>query len=72
MDINRHMYYGLIQDGVKELVVERLGHYSEQEYHQVLVGMTGKSDCFMMSNQELACTIENLKNEGYLSGTSIK
>ncbi len=72
MDINRHAYYGLIQDGVKELVVERLGHYSEQEYHQILTSMTGKSDCFMMSNQELEYTLEHLKNEGYLSGTAVK
>ncbi len=72
MDINRHTYYGLIHDGIKELVVERFGHYSEQEYHQILNSMTGKADCFLMSNEELAHTLEHLKTEGYLSESCLK
>ncbi|RJX70163.1 hypothetical protein DZ860_13480 [Vibrio sinensis] len=66
MDIHRHTYYRLIHHGVKSLMVDRIGHFSEMEYHEYLQSMTGKSSCFSMSNDELQITVSNLRSEGYL------
>ncbi len=66
MDIHRHTYYGLIHHGIKSLLVDRVGHFTELDYHEYLSLMTGKSSCFSMSNEELQVTVDNLKSEGYL------
>ncbi|WP_047043639.1 hypothetical protein [Vibrio mexicanus] len=66
MDIHRHTYYGLIHHGIKSLLVDRVGHFTELDYHEYLSLMTGKSSCFSMSNEELQLTVDNLKSEGYL------
>ncbi|MCV3263398.1 hypothetical protein OGZ01_12450 [Vibrio harveyi] len=61
-----HTYYGLIHHGIKTLLLDRVGHYTEEEYHQYLNLMTGKSTCFTMSHDELEATVDNLLREGYL------
>lgn len=66
MEIQRHTYYRLIHHGIKSLLVDRVGHFTELEYHQYLGLMTGKSSCFAMTDEELQLTVENLKSEGYL------
>lgn len=66
MEVQRHTYYRLIHAGIKSLLVDRVGHFTELEYHQYLNGMTGKSSCFSMSNEELLFTVESLRDEGYL------
>ncbi|MGF1743122.1 regulatory protein GemA [Vibrio profundum] len=66
MEIHRHTYYGLIHHGIKSLLVERIGHFTEMEYHQYLSVITGKSSCFSMSDDELRNTVDNLRQEGYL------
>ncbi|WP_070965226.1 hypothetical protein [Vibrio sonorensis] len=66
MEIHRHTYYRLIHHGIKSLLVDRLGHFTECEYHEYLCLMTGKSSCFSMSDDELVLTVDNLKEEGYL------
>ncbi|MCW8334350.1 hypothetical protein J4N42_05635 [Vibrio sp. SCSIO 43135] len=66
MEVQRHTYYGLIHHGIKSLLVDRIGHFTEMEYHEYLALMTGKSSCFAMSNDELINTVDNLRNEGYL------
>ncbi|AUI86393.1 hypothetical protein BS333_08340 [Vibrio azureus] len=66
MTIHRHTYYGLIHHGIKALLLDRVGHYTEEEYHQYLNLMTGKSTCFTMSYDELEATVDNLLHEGYL------
>ncbi|GEM74610.1 hypothetical protein [Vibrio sagamiensis] len=66
MTIQRHTYYGLIHHGIKALLLDRVGHYTEEEYHQYLSLMTGKSTCFTMSYDELEATVDNLLHEGYL------
>ncbi|MGF1720538.1 hypothetical protein L4D20_10925 [Vibrio kyushuensis] len=66
MDIHRHTYYGLIHHGIKTLLVDRIGHFTEMEYHEYLNLMTGKSCCFSMSDAELRSAVDNLRNEGYL------
>ncbi|WP_413788369.1 hypothetical protein [Vibrio campbellii] len=49
MMLHRHTYYGLIHHGIKTLLLDRVGHYTEEEYHQYLNLMTGKSTCFTVS-----------------------
>ncbi|MEZ8823202.1 hypothetical protein AB4259_02385 [Vibrio amylolyticus] len=66
MDIYRHTYYGLIHHGIKSLLVDRIGHFTEMEYHEYLSLMTGKSSCFAMSDEELRSAVDNLRCEGYL------
>ena len=66
MEIHRHTYYGLIHHGIKSLLVERIGHFTEMEYHQYLSVITGKSSCFSISDDELRNTVDNLRQEGYL------
>lgn len=66
MEHHRHTYYRLIHHGIKTLVQDRFGHYSELEYHEYLNVMTGKSSCFVMSDEELLFTVESLREEGYL------
>ncbi|MDE1334269.1 hypothetical protein [Vibrio aestuarianus] len=66
MDMHRNTYYDLIHYGIKELVIDRIGHFSEVEYHQYLGLITGKDSCFSMTNEELIITVANLKSEGYL------
>ncbi|UPQ86956.1 hypothetical protein [Vibrio sinaloensis] len=66
MEVQRHTYYRLIHAGIKSLLVDRVGHFTELEYHQYLNGMTGKSSCFSMSDEELLFTVESLRDEGYL------
>ena len=66
MMLHRHTYYGLIHHGVKTLLLDRVGHYTEEEYHHYLNLMTGKSTCFTMSHDELEATVDNLLREGYL------
>lgn len=66
MEIHRHTYYRLIHHGIKSLLVDRIGHFTEHEYHDYLNYMTGKSSCFAMTNEELEVAVTNLKNEGYL------
>ncbi|MDN3698147.1 MULTISPECIES: hypothetical protein [Vibrio] len=66
MTVQRHTYYGLIHHGIKALLLDRIGHFTESEYHQYLDLMTGKSSCFAMSCEELHSTVENLRSEGYL------
>ncbi|KKP11484.1 hypothetical protein VS84_02318 [Vibrio cholerae] len=45
---------------------DRMGYYSALDYQQTLYGMTGKSSCLTMSDDELASTLEALRSEGYL------
>ncbi len=66
MEVHRHTYYRLIHHGIKSLLADRLGHFTEIEYHQYLNVMTGKSSCFAMSDEELKLAVDNLRNEGYL------
>ncbi len=66
MEVHRHTYYRFIHHGIKSLLVDRLGHFTEIEYHQYLNVMTGKSSCFAMSDEELKLAVDNLRNEGYL------
>ncbi len=66
MEVQRHTYYRLIHHGIKTLLVDRVGHFSEIEYHEYLNVMTGKSSCFSMSDEELQFAVENLRSEGYL------
>lgn len=66
MEVQRHTYYRLIHHGIKSLLVERVGHFTELDYHQYLNSMTGKSSCFSMSDEELQFTIDSLRDEGYL------
>ncbi|MEF1269826.1 hypothetical protein QTO03_07145 [Vibrio campbellii] len=66
MMLPRHTYYGLSHHGIKTLLLDRVGHYTEEEYHQYLNLMTGKSTCFTMSHDELEATVDNLLREGYL------
>ena len=66
MEIHRHTYYRLIHHGIKSLLVDRIGHFTEHEYHDYLNYMTGKSSCFAMTNEALEVAVTNLKNEGYL------
>ncbi|WP_367986724.1 hypothetical protein AB2S62_09010 [Vibrio sp. NTOU-M3] len=66
MELHRHTYYHLIHHGIKSLLVDRIGHFTETEYHQYLNLMTGKSCCFSMSDTELQVTVESLREEGYL------
>lgn len=63
---SRDTYRSLIHHGIKALLLDRIGHYSENEYHQYLNLMTGKSSCGIMTNDELAATVDNLLCEGYL------
>ncbi len=63
---SRKTYHNLIHHGVKALLLDRLGHYTNEEYHQYLSLMTGKYSCFSMSEEELAFTVDNLRCEGYL------
>jgi hypothetical protein len=46
--------------------MDRIGHFTEREYHEYLDLTTGKSTCFTMSEEELEQTLDNLKSEGYL------
>ena len=66
MEMSRHTYYRLIHHGIKSLLKERLGHFTEVEYHEYLNGITGKSCCFSMSDEELEFTLTSLQNEGYI------
>lgn len=66
MDIDRDTYYGLIHHGIRELVIDRIGHFSEFECHQYLGLITGKDSCFSMTDEELQIAVANLKSEGYL------
>ncbi|KII75602.1 hypothetical protein [Vibrio renipiscarius] len=66
MEMKRHSYYHLIHHGIKTLLVDRIGHFTELEYHQYLNMMTGKSTCFSMSNDELVNAVNSLREEGYL------
>ncbi|TOL96289.1 hypothetical protein CGH88_08240 [Vibrio parahaemolyticus] len=66
MLLHRHTYYGLIHNGIKALLLDRIGRYTEEEYHQYLSLMTGKSTCFTMTHEELEATVDNLLREGYL------
>ncbi|NOH81597.1 hypothetical protein F0231_17805 [Vibrio sp. RE86] len=66
MEVQRHTYYRLIHHGIKSLLVDRIGHFTELEYHEYLNGMTGKSSCFAMSDDELRFAVDNLRSEGYL------
>ncbi|WP_261882921.1 hypothetical protein [Vibrio pelagius] len=66
MTLQRHTYYGLIHHGIKTLLMDRIGHFTEHEYHEYLDLTTGKSTCFMMSEEELEQTLDNLRSEGYL------
>jgi len=66
MTLQRHTYYSLIHHGIKTLLMDRVGHFTEREYHEYLDLTTGKSTCFAMSEQELENTLDNLKSEGYL------
>ncbi|MEF1290033.1 hypothetical protein [Vibrio sp. M260118] len=66
MEVQRHTYYRLIHQGIKCLLVDRIGHFTELEYHEYLNGMTGKSSCFSMSDEELQFTVDSLLSEGYL------
>lgn len=66
MGLHRRTYYGLIHHGFKALLLDRLGHYSDDEYHHYLGLTTGKTTCFAMTDDELAITVENLRCEGYL------
>ncbi|MGP8307651.1 hypothetical protein [Vibrio sp. YIC-376] len=62
----RQTYHRLIHHGVKALLLDRVGYYTEEKYHQYLSLMTGKTSCFSMSDEELAATVDNLLGEGYL------
>ncbi|MDA0147812.1 hypothetical protein [Vibrio sp. LaRot3] len=66
MELERQTYYHLIHLGVKSLLVDRMGHFNNDEYHHTLNIMTGKSSCFSMSDDELIGTVDNLRDEGYL------
>ncbi|HCH1192776.1 TPA: hypothetical protein NKP78_004870 [Vibrio parahaemolyticus] len=66
MLLHRHTYYGLIHHGIQALLLDRIGRYTEEEYHQYLSLMTGKSTCFTMTHEELEATVDNLLREGYL------
>ncbi|TQP23378.1 hypothetical protein FLL94_13440 [Vibrio cholerae] len=66
MELQRHHCYDLIHIGMRELLEDRMGYYSALDYQQTLYGMTGKSSCLTMSDDELASTLEALKSEGYL------
>ncbi|WP_321464014.1 hypothetical protein [uncultured Vibrio sp.] len=63
---SRRIYHSLIHHGVKALLMDRIGHYTEEEYHQFLNLMTGQSSSLTMTNEELATTVNNLLCEGYL------
>lgn len=66
MIIHRHTYYSLIHHGVKALMLDHLGHFTEIEYHQYLDRMTGKSSCLAMNDDELRSAVDSLRGEGYL------
>ncbi|RBM27253.1 hypothetical protein DLR61_14835 [Vibrio tarriae] len=66
MELQRHHCYDLIHIGMRELLEDRMGYFSALDYQQTLYGMTGKSSCLTMSDDELTATVENLKIEGYL------
>ena len=66
MTLQRHTYYSLIHHGIKTLLIDRVGHFTEREYHEYLDLTTGKLTCFAMSEQDLENTLDNLKSEGYL------
>ncbi|WP_117234586.1 hypothetical protein [Vibrio maerlii] len=66
MHSQRQTYYNLIHHGIQELLMDRLGHYSENEYHQYLDMLSGKSSCFAMNLEELKTTLSMLESEGYL------
>ncbi len=66
MDSYRHTYYRLIHHGMKSLLVDRMGQFTELAYHEYLYMITGKSNCFSMTDDELKSTLCDLKNEGYL------
>lgn len=67
MSLHRRTYYGLIHHGYKALLLDRFGHFSEDEYHHYLNLTTGKSTCFAMTDEELRDTVDNLRSEGYLA-----
>ncbi|MDN3609741.1 hypothetical protein ACODM8_18370 [Vibrio ostreicida] len=71
MNIHRHTYYRLIHHGIKSLLVERIGHFTENEYHDYLNHMTGKSSCFSMTDEELQVAVINLRDEGYLGDMKV-
>ncbi len=62
----RDTYYRLIDHGMKSLLVDRMGQFTEIAYHDYLLLTTGKSSCFTMTDDELKTTLFDLKNEGYL------
>ncbi len=66
MTLHRQTYYGLIHHGIRALLMDRVGHFTEQEYHEYLGMITGKTTCFSMTDEELEVTLANLKSEGYL------
>ncbi|EHD2241232.1 hypothetical protein JRK37_002332 [Vibrio vulnificus] len=66
MTLHRRTYYGLIHHGMKALLLDRIGHFTEDEHHHYLGITTGKTTCFSMTDDELEVTVENLRTEGYL------
>ncbi|GAB2663332.1 hypothetical protein [Vibrio panuliri] len=64
--MNRYAYYSLIHHGMKSMLNDRMGHYSEPEFHQYLNLMIGKDSCSAMSDEELISAVDNLRSEGYL------
>ncbi|MGR5069123.1 MULTISPECIES: hypothetical protein [Vibrio] len=70
MLLHRHTYYRLIHHGIKALLLDRVGHFTEERYHQYLLMTTGKSSCFTLSLEELESTVEALISSGYLDDVS--
>lgn len=70
MLLHRHTYYRLIHHGIKALLLDRAGYFTEERYHQHLLITTGKSSCFTLSLQELESTVDTLILEGYLDDVS--
>ncbi|WP_417883058.1 regulatory protein GemA [Vibrio rumoiensis] len=66
MKINRRSYYGLIHKGVKALLVDRMGHFDDDEYRNYLGITTGKTSCKDLSDDELRLLVRELKAQGYL------
>ncbi|WP_428798329.1 hypothetical protein [Vibrio kasasachensis] len=64
--MNRHAYYDLIHHGIKSLLTDRMGQFSEPEYPQYLSLIIGKDSCSSMSDEELITAVDSLRSEGYL------
>ncbi len=43
MTLQRHTYYGLIHHGIKTLLIDRVGHFTQREYQEYVENLSIKA-----------------------------